>query len=163
MTASLLVFLFVLLPWIGLSGFYTNNVVADGITASSVVVMTLAIVFSLVSWLLFSWASRNIKFTGMLLSIITGTALILPFKEILGPMAGVLVGLVAGFAAFMIQKRITNPAENKPLIIAGITIVITCAVLFTAISIFQVNHTPHIWDTSDGWGAWTATENHGMP
>jgi hypothetical protein len=90
----------VMIPWIrGLEFGMNNQVMADGITISSITVMILAIVFSLVSWVLLSWASKNIKPVGIPLSIITGASLLIPFSQVLGPMAGIIVGVVAGFTA----------------------------------------------------------------
>jgi hypothetical protein len=54
----------------------------------------------------------------------------------------------------MIQKKIVNPSENKPLIIAGITLLVMYAVLTI---IIQLASSSHIWDTGDGIGAWTGT------
>ena len=145
----------VLLPWFqGFDIGINNEVMVDGITTSAFVVMIITIIFSLVSWFLFSWASKNIKFAGIPLSIITSASLVIPFLQVLGPMTAVIVGVVTGFAAFMIQKKMTNPAENKSLIVATITIVTAYSVLITMILVTQTNS---IWDTGDGIGAWTGT------
>lgn len=91
--------------WIGYLGFgwlsfnAGSEVMVDGITISAVIVTVLSVVFSILSWFLFSWATKNINSKGMMISVITGFVLITPFAGILGPMAAVLVGLVAGFAA----------------------------------------------------------------
>ncbi|QLH06143.1 hypothetical protein [Nitrosopumilus ureiphilus] len=147
--------LLVLLPWIsGLEFGINNQVMVDGITISATVVMSITIVFSLVSWFLFSWASKNIKFAGVLLSIITGASLVIPFTQVLGPMTGVIVGVVAGFAAFMLQKKMMPPAKNQSLIIATITIVAT---YFVLIMIVLVSQTTPLWDAGNGIGAWTGT------
>jgi len=107
----------VLIPWIrGLDFGINNEVMVDGFTVSSVTVMTLTIVFSLVSWFLFSWASKNIKIVGIPLSIITAVSVMLPFSQALGPMAAIIVGLVAGFVAFMIQKKMIYPSNLKLLL-----------------------------------------------
>jgi Amt family ammonium transporter len=131
-----------------------NEVMVNGITTSAIAVMIITIIFSLVSWFLFSWASKNIKFAGIPLSIITSASLVIPFLQVLGPMAAVIIGVVAGFAAFMLQKKMTNPAENKFLLVAIITIVVTYSILITMILVTQTNS---IWDTGDGIGAWTGT------
>ncbi|MGY5148790.1 MAG: hypothetical protein ACW9W3_01870 [Candidatus Nitrosopumilus sp. bin_68KS] len=144
----------VLIPWVGGLNLDRNNqVLADGITVSSVVVMSLAIIFSLVSWLLFSWASKTIKITGVLLSVIVGSSLVIPFLQVLGPMAGIIVGAVSGFASFMLQKKIANSTQNRPLIIATITITVSYFVLITMILAAQTT----IWNTDDGIGEWTGT------
>lgn len=145
----------VLIPWIkGLEFGMNNQVMADGITVSAIIVMTITIAFSLVSWFLFSWASKNIQLTGFLLSVIAGASLVIPFLQVLGPMAGVIVGIVAGFAAFMLQSKMTNPVQNKSLVIATITIVATYFVLSLMILTAQ---SVHVWDTGDGIGEWTGT------
>ena len=144
-----------LLPWFqGFDIGMNNEVMMDGITTSAIAVMIITIIFSLVSWFLFSWASKNIKFAGIPLSIITSASLVIPFLQVLGPMAAVIIGVVAGFAAFMLQKKMTNPAENKFLLVAIITIVVTYSILITMILVTQTNS---IWDTGDGIGAWTGT------
>ena len=145
----------VLTPWISNLDFDGNNqVMVGGITLSSITVMILTITFSLVSWFLFSWVSKHIKPIGIPLSVITGASLVIPFLQVLGPMAGIIVGIVAGFAAFMLQKKIVSPAKNKSLIIATITIVTTYFILVIMILAAQ---SPHVWDTGDGIGEWTGT------
>ncbi len=72
-------------------------------------------------------------------------------------MAGIIVGVVAGFAAFMIQKKITNSTGNKPLIISTITLVSAYSVLFTMILVSQTNYFSHSWDTRYSIGEWTST------
>jgi len=142
----------VLIPWIsGMEFDKYNEVMVDGITISAIIVMTITIAFSLVSWFLFSWASKNIKFPGILLSIITGASLVIPFFQVLGPMAGVIVGVVAGFTAFMLQKKIVNPAKNQSLIIATITIV---AAYFVLTLIILASQTASM---GDGIGEWSGT------
>jgi len=146
----------VLIPWIrGLNFNPYGGVMVDGIPVSATVVMTISITLSLVSWFLFSWASKNIKPAGIPLSIITGTSLIMPFMQNLGPMAAIIVGVVAGFAAFMLQKKMINPIHNKPLIIAAVTM--GAAYFVLTLMILAVQPTPHVWDTGDGVGARTVT------
>ena len=142
----------VLIPWIkGLEFGMNNQVMADGITISSIIVMTIAIAFSLVSWFLLSWASKNISLAGLLLSVIAGASLAIPFIQVLGPMAGVIVGIVAGFAAFMLQKKMTDPAGNKSLIIAAMTIATTYFVLTVMVLVAQSS------SMENGIGEWTGT------
>jgi Amt family ammonium transporter len=86
--------------------------------------------------------------------MVVGLLVITPVSGFLGPMAAVIVGIVSGFISFMIQKKIVNPSENKPLIIAGITLLVMYAVLTI---IIQLASSSHIWDTGDGIGAWTGT------
>ena len=122
-----------------------GHVMGDGITTSAVIVTVLSVVFSIVSWFLFSWATRSINTNGVMLSVIVGFVLIAPFNGAFGPTAAILVGLVAGFVAYNFQKKITAPKNNKPLIIGIITIVTSYAVLFLVI--ISVQPAFHSWDT----------------
>ncbi len=145
----------VLIPWIHALDYDPyNGIRVEGVTTSATVVMILTITFSFISWFLLSWASKNIKSVGIPLSIITGTSLILPFMGVLGPMAAIIVGVVAGFVAFMLQKKMTDPTQNKSLIIAAITITASYFVLIMIVLAAQTNV---IWDTGNGIGAWTGT------
>jgi len=140
----------VMIPWIrGLNFNPYDGVMVDGITVSAIIVMSITIIFSLLSWFLFSLASKNIKPAGILLSIITGASLIMPFMQNLGPMAGIIVGVVAGFAAFMLQKKMINPIHNKPLIIAAITMGAAYFVLIMMVLAVQ--------SASNGIDEWTGT------
>jgi len=140
----------VLIPWIrGFNFNPYNGIMIDGITVSAVVIMSITTILSLLSWFLFSWASKNIKPAGIPLSIITGVSLIMPFIGNLGPMAGIIVGIVAGFAAFMLQKKMVNSTSHKPLIIAAITMGATYFVLILMILAVQSD--------SNGIGEWTGT------
>lgn len=142
----------VLLPWFqGLNIQRNGEVTVDGITISAVIVMPITLAFSLASWSLFSWASKQILGVGILLSIISGAALVIPFLEVLGPMAGVMVGVVAGFVAFMLQKKVTT-SKNRPVVIAGVTLAAAYVVLTIVV---LASNNPHVWDT--GVGAWTGT------
>jgi len=143
-------------PLISLLQYYTGNqVMADSFSVSGSIVWLISIVFSTMSWFLFSWASKNIKFIGIPLSVITGTSLVILFSQVLGPMAGIIVGIVAGFVAFMLQKKIIDSAQNTSLIIAAMTIIATYFVL--ALMILTIQTSPHVWDTGNGIGAWTGT------
>ena len=87
----------VLLPWIHTLDYEPNiGIGVDGIQTSTTIVTVLTIAFSLVSWFMLSWASKNIKSTGVPLSMITGLSLILPFMYVMGPMAAVIVGSCSG-------------------------------------------------------------------
>lgn len=142
----------VLIPWIkGLDFGINNEVMIDGITVSSVTVMTLTVVFSLVSWILFSWASKNIRVAGIPLSVITATSLMLPFSQTLGPMAAIIVGIVAGFASFMMQKKMICQTQNKSLIISAITLTLAYVALILMILAVSTN------SMNQGIGDWTGT------
>lgn len=132
-----------------------SEVMVDGITISVTIVTILSVVFSIVSWFLFSWASHNINTKGIMLSVITGVVLITPFNGVLGPMAAVLVGLAAGFSAYMIQKKVADNTENKSIIVGIAILVASYVVLFVLISIVQ--GTSHVWDSGSGMGTWTGT------
>ena len=153
----------VLSPWLtGLTVGINNEVMVDGITFSATIVMSLTLAFSLVSWFLFSWASRDIKLEGIPLAVISGSALVIPFLQVLGPMAGIILGVVAGFAAFMIQKKITNPANNSSMRIASIIFAATYVLLIAVVLTFQ---SPGVWETGNGIGSWTGTAQgieHGL-
>ena len=143
----------VLLPWFqGLSLGINNEVMVDGVTTSAIIVMTITLIFSLISWSLFSWASKNFSPLGVPLAIISGASIVIPFLQVLGPMTGVIIGIVAGFVAFMLQKTINT--KNRPIVIAGITLASTYFVLFILVLAVQDSY---IWDTGEGIGSWTGT------
>ena len=143
-----------LVPWAGMLDFNPDRIQIDGIATSAVIVMTLAVLFSMVSWSVLSWASKSIKPTGILLSVITGAALIIPFIQVLGPMAAVPVGVAAGFSAFMLQKKAVDPTRNRPVMVAAATL--TAGYLILAILVLAVQGS-HVWDASDGIGSWSGT------
>lgn len=131
---------------IGIAG----EVVVDGITVSSVIVTTLAVATSAASWALFSLVGRTIRLEGLLISVIVGTALIAPFREALGPMAAIMVGIATGFSATMMEKRLTGHGTNRSFVMGATTLGISYAVLFAAITLIHPNAT-HRWD--DGFGS----------
>ena len=109
-TRTLIIFgFFVSLAWIGflLSGL-GGEVMVDGITVSAIVVTGLSVIFSILSWFLFSWFSKSLSLQGIMLSVIAGVAIITPFRAILGPIAGVLVGITGGFVAYMIERLVNR-------------------------------------------------------
>ena len=131
-----------------------NHIMVNGVTVSGSIVLLISIGFSIISWFLFAWASKNIKVVGIPLSIISGAALMISFHGILGPMASVIVGLVAGFAAFMFQKYLTT-RDKKSLIITIAIVAVSYLLLITMIVI--VSNTLQVWNTGDGIGEWTGT------
>ena len=146
----------VLLPWIsGLDLSIDNQIVVDGMYPSAIIVLSTTIFLSIFSWVLFSWASKSIKFTGFLLSIITGASLVLPFYHILGPMAGIILGVVAGSIAFLLHQKMIRPTQNKSMI--GGFAIITLAYFILIVMVLTVQSASHTWDTGDGIGAWTGT------
>lgn len=143
-----------MVPWVGKVSFELGQVQIEGISISAVVTMTLAVLFSIVSWSALSWRSKNIRTVGVLLSVITAASLIIPFIQVVGPVTSVLVGAVAGFSATMFQKKMTSPTRNRPVVIATITLAATHLILTLLILSTQGSH---VWDTDDGIGAWTGT------
>ena len=106
--------IFILFPFTALFHFnMSNEVMVDGITVSAFVVWIITVVLSLVTWFLFSWASKNIREVGILLSTITGIVLVLPLVQIIGPMAAIVLGILAGFIAFMIQKYLIKHSDSN--------------------------------------------------
>ena len=152
--AGLAAFL-VLVPWSVYSRLGVDSTtVADGIGSSAIVVLMISVVLSLVSWAAFSCATKNITPQGIALGIIVGASLVMPFLQVLGPMGGVAVGTVAGFAAFLFQRRISNH-QGRPLTAATVTLVSVYIVLTSIVLALPV--ATSVWDVSDGTGAWQGT------
>ncbi|MDE0090273.1 MAG: hypothetical protein OXP12_02820 [Thaumarchaeota archaeon] len=150
--AAIAAFLLII-PWVDKVEFELGQIQVDGISVHAAVAMTLAVLFSMVSWSVLSWVSKGIKPTGVLLSVITGASLMIPFIQVLGPMASALVGAMAGFSAFMLQKKMSNPARNRPVVIAAVTL----AAAHLALTLLILSASSYIWDTGDGIGSWTGT------
>jgi hypothetical protein len=147
---AILIVLFPLVPLIQFN--LGHQVMVDGFTISGSIVWLISIVFSTFSWFLFAWASKSIKVEWIPLSIISGAFLIIPFHDVLGPMASIIVGLVAGFVAFMFQKYLTTK-NNKYLKIT----IATLAASFVALTILIVLLTfSSVWD-GNGIGTWSGT------
>jgi len=129
-----------------------NQVMVDGMTVSGSTVWLISIVFSTFSWFLFAWASKSIKVEGIPLSVISGVILMIPFYDVLGPMASVIVGLVAGFAAFMLHKHMIT-RDNRSLIIT----IVTVAASYLALTMMIILVTfSSVWD-GNGIGEWSGT------
>ncbi len=140
-----------LVPWVEALDFDFGRVQVEGISTTAAIAMTLAVFFSMASWLILSRASKDVRPVGILLSIITGASLAIPFIHVLGPMAAVLVGIVAGFLAFMLQKKV---AGNHSVVVAAATL----AAAYLALTIMVLAaQSPHVWDAGGGIGAWTGT------
>lgn len=145
----------VLVPWSVYAGLGRDSmIVVDGIGTSAVIVLMISIALSLASWAVLSCATRNITPQGIALGIIVGASLVMPFLQVLGPMGGVVVGAVAGFVAFLFQRRISNH-QGRPLTAATVTLASAYFVL-TVIALTLPVATS-IWDTGDGIGAWQGT------
>lgn len=144
----------VLITWSWRLDFDSNEVMVDGVTTSAIIVFALAVALSLASWMALSATFRHITTRGVVLSIITGAATVIPFMDILGPVAGMVVGAVAGFVAFLFQKTMANPRKGKPLATAAATLT---AVYLVLIAAFFAAQSGTVWDTGDGIGAWSGT------
>ncbi len=137
------------IPLLDTLDFDFGGIQVDRISTSAIIVMALAVFFSLVAWLILSAVSKNLRPAGSLLSIITGASLTIPFLHVLGPISGIPVGVVAGFSAFTLQKKMVNFANNHSIITACTTLVISYVVL--AILVLVINN------TDDGVGTWSGT------
>lgn len=144
----------VLITWSWRLNFDSNEVMVDGVMTSAIIVFALTVAFSLASWMALSATFRHITTSGVVLSIITGAAAVIPFMDILGPVAGMVVGAMAGFVAFLFQKTMANPRKGKPLAAAAATFTAAYLVL---IAVFFAAQSETVWDTSDGIGAWSGT------
>ena len=142
----------VLLPWFQGLNFEMNEVMIDGVTISAITVMTITLVFSVLSWGLIAWATKSMSVHGILLGIISGASLVIPFLQVLGPMAGVILGVVAGFVAFMLQKSIT--AKNRPVLIAAVTLASTYIALA---GIVLASQSSVSWESGNDIDSWTGT------
>ena len=92
--AIILTGFFVSVGWIIFLGFsMTEQIIVDGIMTSAIIVTIITIIFSIISYFLFSLISKNIRMDGILLSVIIGVITITPLKEILGPIAAILIGI----------------------------------------------------------------------
>ena len=149
---TILIVLFPLVPLV--QHYVGNQVMADGMTVSGSIVLLTSFVFSMLSWFLLAWASKSIKVVGIPLSMISSVALMIPFYGILGPMAAVIVGVVAGFVAFMFHKHMIS-RDNKSLIITIVTVVTSYLAL--TMMIVLVSNTLNIWDTEDVISEWSGT------
>ncbi len=128
--------LVVLFPLVPLVQYHVGNqVMVNDMTVSDSTVLLTSIVFSMISWFLFAWASKSIKVVGIPLSIISSMVLMIPFYDILGPMAAIIVGIVAGFVAFMFHKHMIT-SDNKSLIITIATVAVSYLTLTIMIAVF---------------------------
>ncbi len=145
----------VLVPWSVYAGLGSGGmIVTDGIAYSAVIVLTISVVISLVSWAALSCATKNITPQGVALGVITGASLVMPFLQVLGPMGGAVVGAVAGFVAFLFQRRISN-RRGRPLTIAMATLASAYFVLIVTVLVVQV--AVPVWEVNDGISTWSGT------
>lgn len=131
-----------------------TRVMIDSFSVSGSIVWLISIVFSMISWSLFAWASKSIKVDGIPLSVISAAVLIVPFHDVLGPMASVIVGVVAGFVAFMFHKHMA--CRDKKSLMITIGTVVASYLAFTMMIILTSNSL-HVWDTGNGIGTWSGT------
>ena len=147
----------VTLPWLqGLELGSNSEVMVDGITTSALIVMALALIFSLITWGLFSWASKKFSLVGIYLAIICAASLTIPFIQSLGPMAAIPTGITAGFAGFMLQKRTQYKETNKPILISVLTLF---AAYLTLGILIVASQSLHLWDIGSGIGSWSGTSD----
>lgn len=145
----------VTLPWFqGLELSSNSEMTVDGITTSGIIVMALALIFSLITWGLFSWASKKFSPVGIYLAIISGASLTIPFIQSLGPMAAIPIGITAGFVGFMLQKRTQYKEANKSILISVVTLF---AAYLTLGILIVASQSIHLWDTGNGIGSWSGT------
>ena len=105
----------VLIPWFEALSFGADSGMAVyGTAIGASVVLAIAVGSSLATWRILSRASKDIRLPGIVLGVITGAALAVPFLQILGPTGGVVVGIVAGLAAFSLQKKMRKPQGKSP-------------------------------------------------
>ena len=156
--AAIAIFL-LLVPWIETLEFELGMIQVDVLTTSAVIVMLLSVSFSIMSWLILSWLFKCIIRVGILLSIITAAASVIPFIGVLGPVAGVLVGIVAGFSAFMLQKKVINSTNNRPVVIACLAIAAVYVGLLLLVLAVQIMHpVVDVWSgTAEGVEVWSGT------
>ena len=83
----------------------------------------------------------------------------IPFIGVLGPVAGVLVGIVAGFSAFMLQKKVINSTNNRPVVIACLAIAAVYVGLLLLVLAVQIMHpVVDVWSgTAEGVEVWSGT------
>lgn len=145
----------VTLPWLqGLELSSNSEVMVDGITISALIVIALALIFSLITWGLFSWASKKFSLVGIYLAIISAASLTIPFIQSLGPMAAIPIGITAGFVGFMLQRRTQFKETNKPILISVLTLFAAYLILGTLIVASQNGN---LWDTGNGIDSWSGT------
>ena len=145
----------VLIPWFEALSFGADSGMAVyGTAIGASVVLAIAVGSSLATWRILSRASKDIRLPGIVLGVITGAALAVPFLQILGPTGGVVVGIVAGLAAFSLQKRMRGPKENRPLATAATTL---AAAYFALIVVSLTLTVPSLWGADSGMGKWYGT------
>ena len=146
------------LQWIGTDS--DGEIRLDGISRSGFIVMAVSIASSLACWFLLSRLSGRYSVRGIILCIITGASLALPFLSVLGPNAGIVVGVVAGFAAFRLQRRMDVPAQGRSLKVA--VPVLAAAYLVLVATTLAVTNPPLWEDAGSGpWFFWLPGEDPG--
>ena len=131
-----------------------GTIMADGIGSSAVVVLMISVGLSLASWATLSCIAKNITLQGIALGIIVGASLVMPFLQVLGPMSGVIVGIVAGFAAFLFQRRISSH-RGRPL--RAVTVTLGSAYFVLIVIALMLPVMASIWNAGDGISTWSGT------
>ena len=121
----------------------------DEITRGDATDLAASIASSLAFWLALSWRSGRYGLPGVTLPIITGASLALPFLGVLTPVAGMIVGAVAGFSASRLQRRMDDPSQGRPLKVALAALV---AAYLGLVAISLASHSPPLWE--GGFSPW---------
>lgn len=74
----------------------------DGFTTSASIVTMIATIFSVISWILLSWAGyRKLILCNTPASALVGLIVITPISGIAGPMLAIILGVVTGSCLFI--------------------------------------------------------------
>jgi ammonia channel protein AmtB len=86
-----------------------SNMLIDGITISSVTVSIVAVIASIMTWLMISWAdtgkenkTRASQGISLIIGSLSGFILISSLVGWLGPMAAIVIGIFAGVSCYVV-------------------------------------------------------------
>lgn len=146
------------LQWTGTDS--AGEIHLDGISRSGAIVTAASATSSLICWLLIARLSGRYGVGGIILCIITGVSLVLPFLSALGPSAGVVVGAVAGFAASRLQRRMDVTTQRRSLMVA-VPVLATAYLVLVATTLAVTS--PPLWEDagSSPWFFWLPGEDPG--
>jgi len=141
--------------WFGWFGFNAGSeVMADGIAASAWSVTNISAGMASVTWMLVSWAhTGKPSIVGAATGAVAGLVAITPASGWVGPMAAIIIGIVAGMVCYGAVAFKNSRKLDDALDVWGVHGIggLTGAILVGTFA------SPHIWDTGDGIGAWTGT------
>ena len=141
--------------WFGWFGFNAGSeVMVDGITVSAWVVTNTATGMATITWVLMSWAhTGKPSIVGAATGAVAGLVAITPASGWVGPMAAIIIGIAAGTVCYGSVAFKNARKWDDALDVWGVHGMggLTGAILTGTLA------SPHIWDTGDGWGAWTGT------